>query len=373
MPLAFFCTLFFRHRKKSVSAPWDGKSQSAPESARHSPPWGIAYGNVVTYDASRVAFRSPPCTPFGSPTEAIERPIGLQALFPRRSRRVKPHQRGIFHVKVVYYCCKQGAFRSPPAPLRIATRNNRVPIGLQVLFPRRSRRVNPRHGELLTATLLPMMQAGGFPRGKQSTRPALPCAPLVVCLNSGSLTAFGGCAHWARASLRSPLHPLRIANRSNRAPHGTASPNPRRSRRVRPRRGRGLRLRAHWGPSARPQSPSGRVGEKTQGHAFLQKTQRAFLGANNRRGPPSARCLPPIPKQAARTNVRTACFWEPRMPVRGHSTKSSCRLPAALAEVSVAQTRRGLILPLFAQTGQNQNNDCDQIGERFENLLHAPI
>ena len=30
VPLAFFCTLFFRHRKKSVSAPWDGKSQSAP-------------------------------------------------------------------------------------------------------------------------------------------------------------------------------------------------------------------------------------------------------------------------------------------------------------------------------------------------------
>ena len=203
VPLAFFCTLFFRHRKKSVSAPWDGQSQSAPESARQSPPKGN---------------------------------------FLRQS------------------CL----------------------LLLQALPSRRSRRVNPR-------------------------------------------------------------------------------------------RGRSLRLRAHWGLSARPQSPSGRVGEKTQGHAFLQKTQRAFLGANNRRGPPSARCLPPIPKQAARTNVRTACFWEPRMPVRGHSTKSSCRLPAALAEVSVAQTRRGLILPLFAQTGQNQNNDCDQIGERFENLLHAPI
>ena len=38
VPLAFFCTLFFRHRKKSVSAPWDGKSQFAPESARQSPP-----------------------------------------------------------------------------------------------------------------------------------------------------------------------------------------------------------------------------------------------------------------------------------------------------------------------------------------------
>ena len=45
----------------------------------------------------------------------------------------------------------------------------------------------------------------GFPRGKQSARFALPCAPLVVCLNFGSLTAFGGCIHWIPASLRSPL------------------------------------------------------------------------------------------------------------------------------------------------------------------------
>ena len=32
----------------------------------------------------------PPCTPFGSPSEAIECPIGLQALLPRQNRRVKP-------------------------------------------------------------------------------------------------------------------------------------------------------------------------------------------------------------------------------------------------------------------------------------------
>ena len=169
VPLAFFCTLFFRHRKKSVSAPWDGQSQSAPELARQAPPKGN---------------------------------------FLRQS------------------CCL-------------------------------------------------MLLAGGFPRGKQSARFALPCGPLTVCLHL--------------------------------------------------------------------------------------------------RGPHSALSLPPTPKPAVRTNVRTAWFWEPRMPVRGHSTKFSCRLPAALAEVSVAQTRRGLILPLFAQTGQNQNNDRDQIGERFENLLHAPI
>ena len=109
MPLAFFCTLFFRHRKKSVSAPWDGQSQFAPESARQATPRGFAYGKVVAYQ------------------------------------------------------CKQGAFRSPPAPLR---------------------------------TVVGEKTHKGFPRGKQSARFALPCVPLVVCLNSGSLTAFGGCIHW---------------------------------------------------------------------------------------------------------------------------------------------------------------------------------
>ena len=68
-----------------------------------------------------------PLETFGSPLETIERPVGLQALLLRRSRRVIPHQRGIFYGKVVNYRCKQGAFRSPPAPLRFASRNNRAP------------------------------------------------------------------------------------------------------------------------------------------------------------------------------------------------------------------------------------------------------
>ena len=42
-----------------------------------------------------------PLHPFGSPPEAIERPIGLQALLPRRSRRVNPHQRGISSAKLL--------------------------------------------------------------------------------------------------------------------------------------------------------------------------------------------------------------------------------------------------------------------------------
>ena len=44
--------------------------------------------------------------------------------------------------------------------------------------------------------LAPAGAPKGFPRGKQSARFALPCAPLVVCLNDRSLTAFGGCIHW---------------------------------------------------------------------------------------------------------------------------------------------------------------------------------
>ena len=63
-----------------------------------------------------------------------------------------------------------------------------------------------------------------FPRGKQSARFALPCAPLVVCLNSGSLTAFGGCIHWIPASLRSPLETFE--HQSWRETHKPASPTP---------------------------------------------------------------------------------------------------------------------------------------------------
>ena len=71
VPLAFFCTLFFRHRKKSVNAPWDGKSQSAPKSARHSPPGagvcacgrtkGLSSGQTI--GAVRTAVRSACCLP----------------------------------------------------------------------------------------------------------------------------------------------------------------------------------------------------------------------------------------------------------------------------------------------------------------------
>ena len=110
VPLAFFCTLFFRHRKKSVSAPWG-------------------------------------CKPFSRAGVGASSPTGAG----------------------ICACGRTGGFPLAPSPLRIATRSNRAPHGTASPNPRRSRRVIPRHGELLTATLLPMMQAGGFPLA--------PCTP----------------------------------------------------------------------------------------------------------------------------------------------------------------------------------------------------
>ena len=54
------------------------------------------------------------------------------------------------------------------------------PMGRQALLPRRSRRVIPRRGQGVCAS----GRAGGFPRSKPSARPALPCAPLVICRKS---------------------------------------------------------------------------------------------------------------------------------------------------------------------------------------------
>ena len=90
VPLAFFCTLFFRHRKKSVSAPWDGQSQSAPESARHSPPGqgvcacgrtkGLSSGQTI--GAARTAVRPACCLPELRVANRLRRlcPLGTRSL-----------------------------------------------------------------------------------------------------------------------------------------------------------------------------------------------------------------------------------------------------------------------------------------------------
>ena len=164
VPLAFFCTLFFRHRKKSVSAPWDGQSQSAPESARHSPPGEFLAAKLSPIDAGR-GLSARPLHPFGSPPEAIERPIGLQALPSRRSRRVRPRQRGISSAKLSLVM-PAGGF--PFAPC--------TPSG--------SRRANGIKGFAPTDT------PNGFPRGKQSARPSLSENPHRNFFPSGNPPSF---------------------------------------------------------------------------------------------------------------------------------------------------------------------------------------
>ena len=52
--------------------------------------------------------------------------MGLQALLPRRSRRVNPHQRGIS------YGSKQGAFRSLPCTPSGSRRVKPVPIPIPI-------------------------------------------------------------------------------------------------------------------------------------------------------------------------------------------------------------------------------------------------
>ena len=144
------------------------------------------------------------------PKEKCERPIGLQALPSRRSRRVRPPQGNRSAERA-------GGFPLAPSPLRFASRSNRAPHeDYKPFSSRRSRRVNLHRGQGFAPAGAPK----GFPRGKQSARFALPCAPLVVCLNSGSLTAFGGCIHWIPASLRSPLHPFGSPTEAIKRPIG---------------------------------------------------------------------------------------------------------------------------------------------------------
>ena len=121
VPLAFFCTLFFRHRKKSVSAPWDGQSQSAPESARQSPPRGFAYGKVVAYRCKQGAFRSPPA-PLRIASEVNEYPMKVisPSLTPESARHSP--SKGNFLGRGFSLRSKQGGFPLAPLhPLRIAT------------------------------------------------------------------------------------------------------------------------------------------------------------------------------------------------------------------------------------------------------------
>ena len=77
VPLAFFCTLFFRHRKKSVSAPWDGKFHSRAVVGAS----GLLTGNCFRQSCRVMplagGLSARPLHPFGSPGKAKLYPIGL--------------------------------------------------------------------------------------------------------------------------------------------------------------------------------------------------------------------------------------------------------------------------------------------------------
>ena len=213
MPLAFFCTLFFRHRKKSVSAPWDGKSHSRAEVGASGPHKGNFHGKLVASRCLQGAFRSPPA-PLRIASEVNEYPMKVisPSLTPESARHSP--SKGNFLGRGFSLRSKQGGF--PLAPC--------TPFG-ESAYPHRT-------GVCASG------RVGGFPRGKQSAQPALPCVPLVVCLNSGSLTAFGGCIHWIPASLRSLPDPFGSPPEAIERPIGLQALLPRRSRRVNPRRGR---------------------------------------------------------------------------------------------------------------------------------------
>ena len=153
MPLAFFCTLFFRHRKKSVSAPWDGQSLSAPESARQAPPGAgdCACGRTGGFPLAP--------GPFGSPPETIERPIGLQALPSRRYRRVRPRQGELLTAKLSFIDASRGLSARPLHPFG----ESAYPQGGSMCLRAHQR---------------------AFLGEKQSARPALPYTPLVASLIS---------------------------------------------------------------------------------------------------------------------------------------------------------------------------------------------
>ena len=167
----------------------------------------------------------------------------------------------------------------PPSPLRIANRNNRAPRRAASPSPApESARQAPPKGNFSRQSCRLSIQAGGFPRGKQSARRALPCVPLVVCLNSGSLTAFGGCIHWIPASLRSPLHPFGSPTETIERLIGLQVLLPRWSRRVKPRQGEFLRqscrllLQAGWLSARPPAPPSGRTRRAEQGVCACGRT-----------------------------------------------------------------------------------------------------
>ena len=206
MPLAFFCTLFFRHRKKSVSAPWDGQSQSAPESARQAPPGqgnllcgasrGLSSGQTI--GAVRTAVRPACCLPELRVANRLRRLYPLDTRFPS----------------------------FPPAPLRIASEVNEHPMKVTSpsLTPESARQV-PAKG-IRVGRGCACGRTKGLSSG-QTIGAARTAVRSACCLPE--LRVANRLRRLYPLDTRFPSFPpvpLRIATRSNRAPHRAASPAP---------------------------------------------------------------------------------------------------------------------------------------------------
>ncbi len=158
VPLAFFCTLFFRHRKKSVSAPWDGQSQSAPESARQAQPGEIAYGRVVSYRCKQGGFPLAPLHPLRIASEVHKSPMRVASfsLVPNSTRLTPPRHGGCA-------CGRTGGFPLAPSPLRFASRSNRAPHRAASPAPApESVRQAPTKGNFLRQGCLLSCKQGAF-------------------------------------------------------------------------------------------------------------------------------------------------------------------------------------------------------------------
>ena len=95
VPLAFFGT-FFRFERK-YCPPWGGRPTVRAGVGASIPAQGeLLTAKLSSIDASRVAFRSPPCTPFGP--HSARKPQGKQSgknmrgFLGANNRRVRPHR-----------------------------------------------------------------------------------------------------------------------------------------------------------------------------------------------------------------------------------------------------------------------------------------
>ena len=127
--------------------------------------------------------------------QTTERPIGLQALLPRRSRRVRPHQRGISSAKLLPMMQAGWLSARPPAPPSDRSRRTYngagfAPAGAPKCFPQ----ANPSAPPALPRIPPTLPQTTGpsplppLPLPFSLSRKETPLCPLPLIPSSASLS-----------------------------------------------------------------------------------------------------------------------------------------------------------------------------------------